>query len=99
MAAHGIGSKLLANHMASSKNNAWVTPRAFRRPCVEGKGGSGLDGVPPAQATLIQSRGISPVPPQTGGSCQRSEGTILLSVAAPGRMELMGLKCIKADFG
>ena len=49
VAAHGMGRKPLANHMALSKNNTWVVPQAFRRPCAEGRGGSGLHQVPPAR--------------------------------------------------
>lgn len=53
----------------------------------------------PAQDPAHLDQGISPVPPQPGGSCQRREGRILFSVATPERTELMGLKCIKVDFG
>lgn len=53
----------------------------------------------PAQGPSHLEQGMSPVPPQPGGSCQRREGRILLSMAAPERTELMGLKCIKVDFG
>lgn len=56
---HGVGNKPLANDMASSKNNTQVTPRAFRRPCAEGQGGSGLDGVPPAWVTCLALTSLS----------------------------------------
>lgn len=41
---------------------------------------------------------MSPVPPQPGGSYQRREGEDD-AMAALERMELMGLKYIKGDFG
>lgn len=46
------------------KNNAWVTLQAFRRHRAEGRGGSGLGGVPPARAMRsVQSSGSPLTPP------------------------------------
>lgn len=52
----------------------------------------------PAQRSARSEPGMSPVPPQPGGSCRRREGRMLLTVATPERMELMGLKYIRGGF-
>lgn len=76
-----------------------VEGRGWVGAVTKGEGTCFPEQVPPAQVPAPPEQGMSPVPPQPGGSCQRREGEILLSMAAPERMVLMGLKCIKADFG